>query len=113
MDETSFCLDPTRIKVVGEKGKAAHKTTAKPAKENFSVLLGGDAAGEKLPPLIIFKGKNIWDTWLPKKNCEFPEMTYAATPNGCIRILLLIIFKKLLKCNSKRMATRPILHLGL
>ena len=45
IDETSFCLDPSRIKVVGEKDKAAHRVTAGPGRENFTVLLGGSASG--------------------------------------------------------------------
>ena len=83
IDETSFCLDPSRIKVVGEKGKAAHRVTAGPGRENFTVLImGGSASGRKLPPLIIFRGKHIWDSWMAKGNEEFPDMTYAATENG-------------------------------
>lgn len=82
LDETSFCLDPSRVKVVGEKGTAAHRVTAGPGRENFSVLLGGNAAGDKLPPLIIFKGKNVWDSWTAKSSDEFPGMSYAATQNG-------------------------------
>lgn len=34
--------------------------------------MGANAAGEKLPPHIIFKGKNVWDTGI----------TYSATKNG-------------------------------
>lgn len=82
IDETSFCTDPSRVKVVGEKGKAAHRVTAGPGRENFSVLMGGNAAGAKLPPLIIFKGKNVWDTWLASKENEYPGITYTATANG-------------------------------
>lgn len=51
-------------------------------------------AGEKGPPLIIFKGKNIWDKWIGSESL-FPGTTYAATimvewREKC----LLIVFKK-------------------
>lgn len=82
IDESSFCLDPSRVRVVGEKGKAAHRVTAGPGRENYSVLMGANAAGDKLPPLIIFKAKNVWDSWLADKDQEYPGMSYAATPNG-------------------------------
>lgn len=82
IDESSFCLDPSRVKVVGEKGKAAHRVTAGPGRENFTVLMGGSASGNKLPPLIIFKGKSIWDSWMAKTDEEFSGITYAATENG-------------------------------
>lgn len=77
VDETSFCLDPSRVKVVGQKGTAAHRATSGPGRENISVLMGANAAGEKLPPQIIFKG-----SWIPDKEDEFPGMSYAATANG-------------------------------
>lgn len=82
MDETSFSLDPSRVKVVGEKGEAAHRVTAGPGRENYSVLMGANAAGEKLPPLILFKAKNLWSSWLASKDKEYPGMSYTATQNG-------------------------------
>ncbi|XP_062565633.1 uncharacterized protein LOC134227939 [Armigeres subalbatus] len=81
IDETSFCLDPSRIKVVGAKGRAAHRLTAGPGRENYTVLMGGNAFGDKLGPLIIFRGKNLWDSWMAKEKDEFSGMTYAATEN--------------------------------
>nr|XP_029709500.1 uncharacterized protein LOC109411362 [Aedes albopictus] len=82
IDETSFCLDPSRVKVVGERGKAAHRVTAGPGRENVTVLMGGSASGQKLPPLIILKGKNFWNTWMADEGKGFPDTTYAATENG-------------------------------
>jgi hypothetical protein len=34
-----------------------------------------NAAGEKLPPLILFKGKNMWDSRMTPAGKEYPEMT--------------------------------------
>ncbi|XP_055638751.1 uncharacterized protein LOC129776875 [Toxorhynchites rutilus septentrionalis] len=82
IDETSFCLDPSRVKTVGETGRAAHRVTGGSGKENFTVLMGGNAAGDKLPPLIIFKGSNVWNSWMASKCDEFPGIVYAATKNG-------------------------------
>lgn len=65
--ETSFCLDLSRIKVVGKRGKATHKATSGSGRENITVVLSGNAVGEKLPPLIFYKGKNVWDSWLAKR----------------------------------------------
>ncbi|KAF6199733.1 hypothetical protein GE061_006031 [Apolygus lucorum] len=64
IDETSFCLDPSKLKVVGAKGLPSTRTVSGSGKTNISVCLGGSAAGEKLPPLIIFKGANMWDKWM-------------------------------------------------
>ncbi|KAF2896240.1 hypothetical protein ILUMI_09934 [Ignelater luminosus] len=66
-DETSFCLNPSRIEGVGEKCIAAHKTSSDPGKNNMTVLKEGNAAKKKLPPLIVFKGKHAWNSWIPAK----------------------------------------------
>lgn len=80
-DETSFCHDPNKTKVVSEKGKICHRYTAGSGRENTSVLACVSAAGEKLAPLVIFKGKNLWESWIPNKE-DFPNTSYAATPRG-------------------------------
>lgn len=81
LDESGFCLDPSKTRVVGNKGTAASRTTAGPGRENITVLMAANAAGYKAPPLIIFKGKNIWDEWV-STDSKYPGTTYAATSNG-------------------------------
>ncbi|XP_022827114.1 uncharacterized protein LOC111356860 [Spodoptera litura] len=84
LDETSLCLDPTKTKVVGKKNKPCARTTYGSGKENITVLAGASASGKKLPPLIIFKGKFVWDQWmadLNKDDYDF-ELTYAASTKG-------------------------------
>lgn len=82
LDETSFCMDPTRVKVLGPIGMPCHRVTSGPGKENITVLFAANAAGEKLPPLIVFKGKNVWDSWMAPTSTGFDDITYAATKNG-------------------------------
>lgn len=82
IDETSFALDPTKTKVVGQKNAPSSRVTAGPARESTTVLMGGNADGQKLPPLIVFKGKNIWDTWMAPSTPGVPETCYAASSNG-------------------------------
>lgn len=43
-------------KVVGETGKYASRVTSDPRKQNITILLMANPAGEKSPPLIIYKG---------------------------------------------------------
>lgn len=82
VNEISFCLDSPRVKVVGKKGTAAHRATSDPGREIITVLMGANAAGEKLTPQIVYKGKNLWDSWIPAQEDEFQGMTYAAAANG-------------------------------
>lgn len=80
LDETSFSKDPSKTKIVGRKGHAATRMIASPGKDNTTVLLAASAVGEKVAPLIIFKGKIIWDQWTSPK--AYQQTTYAATSNG-------------------------------
>ncbi|CAH1982535.1 unnamed protein product [Acanthoscelides obtectus] len=82
LDESSFCSDPSKTKIVGQRGLPATRTTSRPGNQNTTVLMCCSASGEKAPTLIIFKGKHVWDQWLAPSGSEFPEMTYAATANG-------------------------------
>lgn len=54
LDETYFCLDPSKLKVLGASNAPAPRTTSGPRKENIPVLIAASASGLKLPPIIIF-----------------------------------------------------------
>ncbi|KAL0819258.1 hypothetical protein ABMA28_008498 [Loxostege sticticalis] len=82
LDETSLCLDPTRTKVVGAINKPCARTTYGSGKENITVLAGANAEGKKLPPLIVFKGKFVWDQWMAATDDYDFELSYAASPKG-------------------------------
>lgn len=73
IDETSFSLDPSKTKVVAEVNKPSSRIVSGPGRENTTVLFGANAAGEKLPPLIAFKGKNIWDSWIACDGNSYPN----------------------------------------
>ena len=75
LDETSFCLNPSRIRVVGKTGTASHRATSGPGKENITFLMAANAAGEKLPPLFVLNSKSVWGCWMAPAVEEYPEMT--------------------------------------
>ncbi|XP_045778739.1 uncharacterized protein LOC123876488 [Maniola jurtina] len=84
LDETSVCLDPTKTKVVGGKGLPCTRTTQGSGKENVTVLTTVNAAGSKLSPLIVFKGKYMYNEWMSanqKDKYDF-EISYAASKRG-------------------------------
>ncbi|KAJ8946650.1 hypothetical protein NQ314_008822 [Rhamnusium bicolor] len=82
LDETSLSHDPHKTRVVGERGKPSSRTTSGPGRENTTVLSAVSPSSLKAPPLIIFKGKNIWDSWLPDVEKSYTGTSYAASPNG-------------------------------
>ncbi|CAG4987045.1 unnamed protein product [Parnassius apollo] len=84
LDETSLCLDPSRTKVCGQINKPCARSTHGSGKENITMLTGASANGKKLPPLIVFKGKFVWDQWMAELvggDYDF-ELSYAASTKG-------------------------------
>ncbi|KAJ2937643.1 hypothetical protein O0L34_g19317 [Tuta absoluta] len=80
LDETSMCDDPVKGKVIGKKGFRSTRTTSGPGRSNTTVLLATNACGGKLPPLIIFQGKHLWEHWLfPDENVP---TAYAVSKKG-------------------------------
>ncbi|KAJ8915367.1 hypothetical protein NQ315_008254, partial [Exocentrus adspersus] len=80
LDESSFCRDPTKLKVIGGKGVRATRMISSLGRENTSILICCSANGEKIPPLVIFKGKNILEHWLNLQDCD--KKFYAASNRG-------------------------------
>ncbi|XP_045450146.1 uncharacterized protein LOC123658900 [Melitaea cinxia] len=89
LDESSFGNDPDKTKVVGARGFASTRTIASSGKDNVTILFTASAVGDKLPPLIINRGKNTWDQWMSELGYE--NTSYAATKNGWIDS---IVFEK-------------------
>lgn len=82
LDESSFSHDPYKTKIVGAKGKPSSRTVSGPGRENTTVLSAVSASGLKAPPLIVYKGKNIWDAWVPDEQNSFEGMAFAASKKG-------------------------------
>ncbi len=75
LDETSLSFDPVKTKVVGAVNQPSSRTINGSGKENTTVLFACSASGAKAPPLIIFKGLNVWDEWHADDCCEYPGTT--------------------------------------
>ena len=59
VDETNLYTDPQKTRVVAERGSKASRVSATSGREAITVMAGISAAGEKLAPLIIFKGREL------------------------------------------------------
>lgn len=57
LDETSFCHDPSKTKIVGAIGVQSQRKTSSSGRENTKVLLCCSASEQMLPLLCVFKGK--------------------------------------------------------
>lgn len=80
-DETGFQLDPSNMRILAEKGqRRVSRNVPGSGKETVSVMACCNAAGDKMPPMIIFRGKNIWSSWISEE--AYPGTAYAASENG-------------------------------
>lgn len=80
LDETSICNDPSKGKIIGQKGYKATRTTSGPGRNNTTILLAANACGDKIPPLIVFQGKYLWTQWLYAN--ENVKTAYAVSDKG-------------------------------
>lgn len=108
LDESSFSIDPSRSRVVGIKGHSSSRIISSPGRENTTVLLAANAKGEKAPPLIVYKGANVWDQWMTPPSTGFPGTVYAASRKGWMEspIFLKFFKKTLIPCCGD---ARPVL----
>ncbi|CAF2000862.1 unnamed protein product [Rotaria magnacalcarata] len=82
LDETNMCIDPQNTKVIAPSGKKVTRCTSTSGRENVSVLATVNAAGERLPPLVIFPAKSLWTSFKGTPNLEYPGTMYAKSNNG-------------------------------
>lgn len=83
LDECPNNHDPSKTKMVtGTEQTKVHRTIQGSGRENTTVMACICADGTLLPPLIIFKGLNLWNVW--KGNADIPGTFYACAENGYI-----------------------------
>ena len=80
LDESGFCTDPSKTKVVTEKGKPAHRTIQGSGRENTTVLACVNAAGKALPPLIVYEANKFWSSWVGNESQGMIKGTFLAYP---------------------------------
>lgn len=62
-DETNLTDDPGRKKVLCRRGTKYPETIINTTKVSFTVMFCGNAAGQEVPPYIIYKSEHLWTTW--------------------------------------------------
>ncbi len=64
-DETAFATDVASKKILAKRGdKHVHETGGGSGREYITVLGCGSGNGERLPPYVVYKGKNLWSSWI-------------------------------------------------
>ncbi|KAJ8950036.1 hypothetical protein NQ314_008042 [Rhamnusium bicolor] len=111
LDETSLSEDSHKTRAVGETGKPSSRTTSGPGRENTTVLSAVSASDLKAPPLIIFKGKNIWDSWLPDVE-KVLYWNFLCSHSHLLQPLDLSVFKSVKDRWDLKLVTRQRKNIG-
>lgn len=85
-DETNFCDDPGKQKVIIRRGSKHPKYVIDSSKSSTSLMMSGSASGVLLPPYIVYRAENLYPTWIEggpaqtrynrSKNGWFEERTF-------------------------------------
>lgn len=62
-DESNLTDDPGKKRVIIKRGSKYPERIMNSTKTSISVMFCGSAAGESLPPFVVYKSINMWDTW--------------------------------------------------
>ena len=63
-DESGFCLGTTSKKLLARRGdRSVHEVGGASDRQYITINACGNAAGVRLPPFILYKGKNLYDSW--------------------------------------------------
>ena len=64
-DETGFCTATTLKTILAKCGeKDVHETLGGSGRDYITILGAGSADGTRLPPFVVYKGKNLWARWM-------------------------------------------------
>ena len=63
-DKTGFSTSASASKILAHRGsKAVHEVGGGSGREYITVHCAGSVSGERLPPFILYKGKNLYKRW--------------------------------------------------
>jgi hypothetical protein len=87
LDETGFPSDPNHTETVSKVGQKVVRVVAGTGRENTTVLAACNAAGEALPPLIVYSSKaaaldSMPSEWVGDKGIALPGTWYGLSKSG-------------------------------
>ena len=62
-DETNLMDDPGNKKVLTKRGSKYPERVLNTSKSSISLMYCGTASGSLLPPYVVYKAENLWDSW--------------------------------------------------
>ena len=62
-DETNLTDNPGKMKCIVKRGSKYPSKVVNETKSTISLMVGGSASGQLLPPYVCYKSKNLYSTW--------------------------------------------------
>ena len=62
-DETNLTDDPGNKKFLTKQGSKYPERVLNTSKSSISLMYCGTALGSLLPPYVVYKAENLWDSW--------------------------------------------------
>ncbi|CAH2088891.1 unnamed protein product [Euphydryas editha] len=62
-DETSLTDDPGRRKIISKRGTKYPERVMNSSKSSVSLMMAATADGNLLPPYVVYKAQNLYNTW--------------------------------------------------
>lgn len=78
-DETNVQDDPGAKKVIVPRGTKRVERVQQHSKASISIMVCGNAAGDLLPPMVVYKAGNLYEGWTKGGP---PGTVYSNTPSG-------------------------------
>lgn len=63
-DETNLADDPGRRKIITKHGTKYPERTMNHSKASVSIMIAGSAEAQLLPPYVVYKAQNLYNTWV-------------------------------------------------
>ena len=78
-DKKNVTDDPSQKKCTVQSRLVRIEQKAEHSKQSVSIMFSGNAVGEYLPPMVVYKAKNVYEGWM----VGGPKGTiYDSTPSG-------------------------------
>ena len=78
-DKTNVTDNPSQKKCTVQSRLVRIEQKAEHSKQSVSIMFRGNAVGEYLPPMVVYKAKNLYEGWM----VGGPKGTiYDSTPSG-------------------------------
>lgn len=101
LEETNLTDDPGKSRVICRRGTKYPEKVCNFSKSNTYLMMCGSAAGDMLPPFVVYKATQLWNTWTEgaPKHCRYQSTKSgwfdALSFNDWFQTLMLPKLKKL------------------